>query len=161
MTAADTAEPTMEEILASIRKIISEEQIAPTRAEPAAPQPAPALRALPDPVAPETPKPERAPIRASTDVLELTDSVDRSAARQPLPPAEKLISDEAEGLATARLSDLSGMLTRNYPGAENTLDGLVREMLRPMLKSWLDQNLPDMVDSIVTREIARISGRAR
>jgi uncharacterized protein len=53
------------------------------------------------------------------------------------------------------------MMTRNYPGSENTLEGMVQEMLRPMLKTWLDQNLPDMVETIVTREIARISGRAR
>jgi len=36
---------------------------------------------------------------------------------------------------------------------------VVRDMLRPMLKDWLDQNLPLMVEELVTREIARITGR--
>ena len=38
-----------------------------------------------------------------------------------------------------------------------TLEDLVREMLRPMLKSWLDDNLPGMVERIVKAEIERVS----
>jgi cell pole-organizing protein PopZ len=38
-----------------------------------------------------------------------------------------------------------------------TLDGLVREMLRPMLKAWLDDNLPNMVERLVRAEIERVS----
>jgi cell pole-organizing protein PopZ len=42
-----------------------------------------------------------------------------------------------------------------------TLEDLVREMLRPMLKSWLDDNLPGMVERLVRAEIERVSrGRA-
>jgi hypothetical protein len=42
-----------------------------------------------------------------------------------------------------------------------TLEDLVREMLRPMLKSWLDDNLPSMVERLVRAEIERVSrGRA-
>jgi uncharacterized protein len=74
---------------------------------------------------------------------------------------EPLISDSTEGLATSKLNELSGLLVRGYPGSENTLEGLVREMLRPMLKDWLDGHLPDLVEQMVAREIARISGRAR
>jgi uncharacterized protein len=159
MTAIETAEPTMEEILASIRKIISDEQVAPAadtsrpalvaeRAETIAevvPEPAPHVTA-------------RNSFRPSTDVLELTDSVEQ---RLRVPASPALLSAEAEDNATAKMSALAGMMTRNYPGSENTLEGMVQEMLRPMLKTWLDQNLPDMVEAIVTREIARISGRAR
>ncbi|HEX8623390.1 MAG TPA: DUF2497 domain-containing protein, partial [Allosphingosinicella sp.] len=36
----------------------------------------------------------------------------------------------------------------------------VREMLKPLLKDWLDRNLPDMVEELVTREIARITGKS-
>ena len=38
-----------------------------------------------------------------------------------------------------------------------TLDGLVREMLRPMLKAWLDDNLPNLVERMVRAEIERVS----
>jgi hypothetical protein len=38
-----------------------------------------------------------------------------------------------------------------------TLDGMVREMLRPMLKAWLDDNLPNMVERLVRAEIERVS----
>jgi cell pole-organizing protein PopZ len=38
-----------------------------------------------------------------------------------------------------------------------TLEDLVKEMLRPMLKSWLDDNLPGLVDRIVRAEIERVS----
>ena len=44
---------------------------------------------------------------------------------------------------------------------ETSLEGLVREMLRPMLAKWLDDNLPDMVETLVKAEIARIAGKKR
>ena len=46
---------------------------------------------------------------------------------------------------------------RTAPGGP--LDNVVREMLRPMLKQWLDDNLPEIVEQLVTREIARITGK--
>ncbi|MBX7494647.1 DUF2497 domain-containing protein [Qipengyuania sp. 6B39] len=42
---------------------------------------------------------------------------------------------------------------------ETSLEGLVREMLRPMLAQWLDENLPGMVEDMVKAEIARIAGK--
>jgi uncharacterized protein len=39
------------------------------------------------------------------------------------------------------------------------LEATIRDMLRPMLKEWLDENLPGIVEQLVTREIARITGR--
>ncbi|WFL78636.1 DUF2497 domain-containing protein [Altererythrobacter arenosus] len=42
---------------------------------------------------------------------------------------------------------------------ETSLEGLVREMLRPMLAEWLDKNLPGMVEKMVQAEIARIAGK--
>lgn len=42
---------------------------------------------------------------------------------------------------------------------ETSLEGLVRDMMRPMLKEWLDKNLPDMVEDMVSAEIARIAGK--
>lgn len=42
---------------------------------------------------------------------------------------------------------------------ETSLEGLVRDMLRPMLAEWLDQKLPEMVERLVKAEIARIAGK--
>jgi cell pole-organizing protein PopZ len=42
---------------------------------------------------------------------------------------------------------------------ETSLEGMVREMLRPMLADWLDKNLPGMVEQLVAAEIARIAGK--
>lgn len=44
---------------------------------------------------------------------------------------------------------------------ETSLEGLVREMLRPMIAQWLDANLPDIVERLVTAEISRIAGKKR
>ena len=50
------------------------------------------------------------------------------------------------------------MLVKPEPGSDGTLEGLVRDMLRPMLRDWLDANLPELVETMVAREIAKISG---
>lgn len=42
---------------------------------------------------------------------------------------------------------------------ETSLEGMVREMLRPMLAEWLDTNLPEMVETMVRDEISRIAGK--
>jgi uncharacterized protein len=157
VSIAENSDPTMEEILASIRRIIEDEQdsdgkpkvvVAPTRPSPV----------LSKPVAYDDDEEEDDLTSSGSDVLEL------SAVGQSLPqsaPEGPLISDSTEGITTSKLSELSGLLVRGYPGSENTLEGLVREMLRPMLKDWLDGHLPDLVEQMVAREIARISGRAR
>jgi cell pole-organizing protein PopZ len=48
---------------------------------------------------------------------------------------------------------------RTASAGEGPLEAVVREMLKPLLKDWLDRNLPDMVEALVTREIARITGQ--
>lgn len=159
MSTAENSDPTMEEILASIRRIIEDEQDGEGKPKvAAAPAPVrPAAVIAPQPLAFDDDD-EEGLTSVGSDVLEL------SAIGQSLPkalPDEPLISDSTEGLTTSKLSELSGLLVRGYPGSENTLEGLVREMLRPMLKDWLDGHLPDLVEQMVAREIARISGRAR
>ena len=56
------------------------------------------------------------------------------------------------------------MVVRPDPDAAgqtgNTLEALVRDLLRPVLKDWLDAHLPELVESLVAREIARITGKA-
>ncbi|MGW8204074.1 DUF2497 domain-containing protein [Sphingomonas bisphenolicum] len=151
-----TKEPSMEEILSSIKRIIAEEgedavQAAPrrTRAEAKA-------AAAPVPVAVE-------------EVLELTDEVAEensmpapkaaAAVSASVPGDDSILSVESEVAARHSLSALSSMLVAPKDGQDNTLDGLVRSMLKPMLKDWLDQRLPALVEEMVAKEIARITGR--
>lgn len=89
------------------------------------------------------------------DVLELTDVVPETAEGEPI------VSHMTEAATSEHLRALSGLMVRSYPGSENTLEGLVREMLKPMLREWLDANLPTLVEQLVNREIARIAGREK
>ena len=82
------------------------------------------------------------------DVLELGDA----------PVGDALISGKTAKASKAALAALAGV-SIDPRADDNTLDGLVREMLRPMLKEWLDANLPELVERVVTREVARAIGR--
>lgn len=80
------------------------------------------------------------------------------AAPASVPP---IVSVESETAARSSLAALSSLLVKPADEkADNTLEGLVREMLRPMLKDWLDTNLPNLVEGMVAKEIARITGRS-
>ena len=134
-------EPSMEDILASIKKVIAEEK---------------ELRTTVGPV--ESVEDERLPEEQAgdeTDVLELD---------EPLaPPAElgpPLLDEEAAGHSREALEQLQ-TVAATVPAVSqaNPLEDMVREMLRPMLKQWLDEHLPQMVDEHVKREISRITGR--
>ena len=89
-----------------------------------------------------------APAEPVEDVLELGES----------PKEATLVSGKAAKASKAALAALANV-TIDPRASDNTLDGLVREMLRPMLKEWLDANLPDLVERVVAREVARIIGR--
>ncbi|MDV5823401.1 DUF2497 domain-containing protein [Sphingobium naphthae] len=156
-----TKEPSMEEILSSIKRIIAEEgeeavQAAPRRSRAEAAR-AETAKAAPAPIAP-----------AVEEVLELTDEVAEEevmpapkAAAKPSATAgeDSILSVESEVAARHSLSALSSMLVAPRDGEENTLEGLVRAMLRPMLKDWLDARLPALVEEMVAKEIARITSR--
>jgi cell pole-organizing protein PopZ len=178
----------MEEILASIRRIIAED--GDTAAPPAAAKPA----EKPAPASEPEPPPEE-------EVLELTEVVEpdgsvvslaaaaaeRAAEAAPSPPsptplvqteeplrrpepvpppppapAEQIVSPATAAASVASLAQLTALPGRgersDIPlGAGHlTLEMLVREELRPILKDWLDRNLPDMVERIVKAEIARL-----
>ena len=129
-------EPSMEDILASIKKVIAEEK---------------ELRVAPQ--GPEPDEPESDP--EDEEVLELD---------EPLaPPADlgpPLLDEAAAGHSRQALDQLS-TIAASVPAAPpvNPLEEMVREMLRPILKQWLDDHLPAMVDEHVKREISRITGR--
>ena len=74
----------------------------------------------------------------------------------PAPPDEEpLLSSEANEAVTASFGALSANLAAMR--SAELADGLVREMLRPMLKQWLDENLPAMVERLVRAEIQRVA----
>ncbi|HWJ69836.1 MAG TPA: DUF2497 domain-containing protein [Sphingobium sp.] len=192
-------EPSMEEILSSIKRIIAEEDIpaqgarAPRRAAVsrfAAPE-AQAdefadddqileltealsgdieaaheemLMAKPETPAAETPakadpRPAKAARSRPAAAPAAATAPDVAPAAGPATPAPAVMSDLSAEAARESLVSLSRLLVRADDGQSNTLEGLVREMLRPVLKEWLDANLPELVEAMVKREIDRITGR--
>lgn len=155
-----STEPSMEEILSSIKRIISEEGDAGS---------VPARARRPG-------RPVREVMAADDEVLELRDAVPGPRLAEPAPqrsePAEPaadaILSPRAAEASRGALEALSRVVekpqaTPANPGAaagETSLEGLVREMLRPMLSAWLDANLPQIVEAMVAREIERITHRA-
>ncbi len=157
----------MEEILSSIKRIIAEEgeeavQATPSRrsrAEAKAAQPLPAASAelATDEVLELTDEIAEDPMPAPKAAPRVVTPADRATA--PVDAPESILSVESEVAARHSLSTLSSMLVTPAAGQDNTLDGLVRAMLKPMLKEWLDAHLPALVEEMVAKEIARITGR--
>ncbi|MCJ7420661.1 DUF2497 domain-containing protein [Sphingomicrobium astaxanthinifaciens] len=138
----------MEDILASIKKVIAEEDA------PREPQERRAKRAVTLAAEPEE----------EDDVLDLSNAeAPAGAGHDPAaPPAEaaNLMAEDAAGSTRSRLEELANVAANAPPGANvNPLEEVVRDMLRPMLKQWLDERLPGIVDEHVRREISRITGR--
>ena len=121
-------DPSMEEILASIKRVIAD-----------------------DGLVAHAPNQPRA-IAPEDDVLELND---------PVSDADRLMSDNATVASRQSLATLAATreAAEECGFGGNPLESMVREMLRPVLKEWLDANLPDMIEDLVTREIARITGK--
>ena len=184
-TAADGEEPSMEDILASIRRILSEEEEEAQAAEEVGglemdlsaepetepepvpepePEPAPEPRPEPEPVAalePEPaappPLPPPAPMPAPmADVLQLT----------PEMVTSEIVSASTAHAATDILSELAkAILNRrdvavDDAGQNMTLEGMVREMLKPLLREWLDRNLAYLIERLVKKEIDTMINRA-
>jgi len=180
MSEQTSQEPTMEEILASIRRIISEDDApAAEEAEAATAESQDAAaesEAVPlsEPVAEPEPleavaQTEPDPL-AEEEALELTEKVEThgdldviATAPEPiLAPAniETLVSDHAASAAASAFGQLSAAIT--MPKGERTLEDVVRELLRPLLQQWLDANLPGIVQQAVEAEVDRIArGRVR
>jgi len=198
MTDQTAQEPTMEEILASIRRIISEDdapaETAAAEADPApeTDAPAEASPALMD----ETPSMQE-PEASDDDVLELTEAyqppvaesigdLDVSPAPEPepfvaepvsesayapeqpsaaTPSYDSLVGDSASASAASAFAGLASTLRKPEPmepatGSGPTVDELARSLLRPMLKEWLDANLPAIVEAQVRKEVERIARSA-
>ena len=79
--------------------------------------------------------------------------VEPRTSREQAAPEAGLLSREA----TAAVGSAFNTLTETVKKHEPTLDDVVREALRPMLKSWLDENLPRVVERMVQAEVERIA----
>lgn len=193
---AKVQEPSMEEILASIRRIIADDEEKPSAAEKPASPPAPPAKpeklavASPDIDAllagldqTTTPEEIRSP-RPNDEADELTDgmaapappqasfqrveprddvglaepsasrAVHRPPADDPPVPSKAILSQSTVAAVETAFDTLANTVLSNQA---RTLEDLVRDMLRPMLKSWLDDNLPGLVERIVKAEIERVS----
>ena len=64
-----------------------------------------------------------------------------------------------ESLAALAMIAEPGVPPQIVRSGETSLEGLVRDLMRPMLSEWLDSNLPEIVERLVTAEIARIAGK--
>jgi uncharacterized protein len=134
-------EHSMEDILSSIRKVIARDD-------------APALND-----------------EVEADVLELhAESTGDATPHAPSPANDKQIVGSATAFAARRSLDALSAAVEfpetaaapaptALPPGSRTIDDVVIEALRPMLKQWLDTNLPPLVDAMVAKEIARITGR--
>ena len=137
-------EPSMEDILASIKKVIAEEK---------------ELRS--SPVTHEAVEDEPLPEERAGEFLDEEDVLELD---EPLaPPADlgpPLLDENAAGQSRTALEQLQ-TVAATVPAAPqvNPLEEMVREMLRPMMKQWLDEHLSHMVEDHVKREISRITGR--
>jgi uncharacterized protein len=216
MSAAQpkSSEPSMEEILASIRRIIADEpQKAPSppaAANGVVPTPAPAIPQAkrPAPIIPDDdeimdlkptarvkephfitddpvdndvsfadPSVAAAPARSQDDIDALMAEAEAEEVKpmpppaapppapepflpSPLPqaPVERLMSPESDRAASSAFTNLTNtILTKNA----RTLDDLMQEMMRPMIKQWLDDNLPVVVERLVRAEIERVARGGR
>ena len=132
--ADNRSEPSMDEILSSIKRIIADDD----RGRPA------------------TKRAKSAAREEEEEVLELT-TADENAIGE-----DRLLDD---GKAQNLRHSFSALQTLSEPGVapqivrsgETSLEGLTRELLRPMLKDWLDTHLPPIVEAMVEREITRIT----
>lgn len=140
-------EPSVEEILQSIKQVIARDSRLETRAS----------------------RQDRTVREAETtfaedaddDILEL-----HEAAQIPAPASEDdgLIQPQArdsmrDSLAALAMLSTPGAQPQIVRSGETSLEGLTRELLRPALAEWLDKNLPPMVERLVAAEIARIVGK--
>jgi hypothetical protein len=184
--AKSPSEPSMEEIIASISRIITDEK---TPAEPLRPVPGEKSEVLEltevvdengsvRRVAPEAVSSEQRPTGPAAAVDPTAANATARSGPGPLRPEaelepklelgrERILSSATSGAAAAAFAQL-GALPRErrregelpLGGVDRTLEDIVRDMLRPLLQTWLDENLPGMVERLVREEITRVVGEA-
>jgi cell pole-organizing protein PopZ len=160
------SEPSVEEILESIKKVIARD----TRADAAhrarkeseatttlyaAPRRGAGVLDLAE-VATQVLANERGPVR-DDGLVHDTSEFDAEDDAPLL--AQETSNSMRDTLATLAMMAQPGAAPQIVRSGETSLEGMVRDMLRPMLANWLDTNLPPMVEKLVSAEIARIVGK--
>jgi len=151
-------DPSMEDILASIRRILSEEEqpADPKAGDDAAPAPEDDVLVL------------ESSMMVADPVVPTQEEPVVVAVPEPAKPATAdtagLVGPETARAAAASVAGLVAHLasergTQVYRGGP-TIEDLMRAELRPLLKEWLDTHLPPMVERLVRVEIERVVGRA-
>jgi len=191
-------DPSMDDILASIRKIISDDEAraqvgrgaAPGAASPGEPRPATTSKAGPSAsredvllltdlieepnISPTGARPEPPmpiPLSPAIDPVRASEMPQPTIGEPPSAPEQSLVGSTVAGAASSAFDRLNQALGERSPappaispgpslaGGGKTLEDIVKEALRPMLKEWLDHNLPPLVERLVEREIARLTRR--
>jgi cell pole-organizing protein PopZ len=163
--AASNNQDDIDALLAGLDETTSAEEIRPAPVEPAEPE----VLELTDEMAVPTPPPP--PVQPSFQRVEPQDDIEfaesaasRAVHRQPvyespafdppMPPKQPILSQSTVSAVESAFNTLAHTVLSNNA---RTLEDLVKEMLRPMLKAWLDDNLPGLVERIVKAEIERVS----
>jgi hypothetical protein len=184
--AKSSPEPSMEEIIASISRIITEDKRPPEPARPVAPEKSDILELTQvvnedGSVRREVPavgNPSATSARTAAAMDSTVAGSGNPAEQEPQQTEtgvqsrseigrERILSSATSGAAAAAFAQL-GALPRErrregelpLGGVDRTLEDIVRDMLRPLLQTWLDENLPGMVERLVREEIARVVGEA-
>jgi uncharacterized protein len=155
--AASNSQDDIDAMLASLDAATPEAEIRPAPQ----PEPEPDVFELTDEMA----LPDPAPPKASFNKIEPEDDIEfsESRGRQPVheppsfenaAPQQPILSRSTVSAVESAFNSLANTVLSNNA---RTLEDLVKEMLRPMLKSWLDDNLPGLVERIVKAEIERVS----
>jgi uncharacterized protein len=179
MTQPARQEPSMEEILASIRRIITEDEPAKQSPPTEAISPEPLRAAAPSRFAP-APATDSSALRDEEIDAKLAElrgmsrhaspasagdaPPERSSPSDSSPAPQRPASEERDLLSPATAAAIEAafntLAQTTHPRGGRTVEELVSELLRPMLKAWLDDNLPAIVERLVRAEIERVS-RAR
>lgn len=174
-----TGDPSMEDILASIRRILNEDEPAPSvnpppPPPPAADEPLDLTREMLVAAPPASSVPSASPLAPAATLLSPAEAVLPPAPPEPLAPVappspapsvESLLAPAAAAAASASMGSLLRAVAAERGSAVArssgpTIEDVVREELRPLLKDWLDQHLPAVVERLVRAEIERVVGRA-
>lgn len=166
-------EPSIEEILASIRQIIADDDEEPAQ-EPA-PDPEPAPKPAPKPEVIELTDVVKDEAPREDIIVDLQEHVEELPPPPPPPkpmvrPAEPEVEDDAASILTdnaahAALQGFARLASRTPVERQShlagiTLEDIVRDLMRPMLRDWLDQNLPPLIEKLVMKELQRLARKA-